>query len=163
MEIGSGGGRWTKYLLDFGRLYVTDLNKEFFPYLLDRFGPRPNISFCHSSGADLPGIPKNSIDFVFSFGVFVHIETDVIKEYLKTIKEICKEDGDIVIQYSEKNKPQAVANKLYSFNTREIMSGLVKEQGFSIISEDLETLKSANVIHFSPSTPKRAELSVTLI
>ena len=38
IEIGSGGGRWTQYLLNFKRLYCVDLNQKMFNYLIDRFG-----------------------------------------------------------------------------------------------------------------------------
>lgn len=151
LEIGSGGGRWTQFLLKFGRLYVTDLNQQFFHYILDRFGPRPNISFSQSTGTDFPGIPKKSVDFVFSFGTFVHIDTDTIKEILKSIKTITKDNADIVIHYSEKNKPGGAKREKFSNNTREIMTKLVEEEGFSVVSEDIDTLPNGNVIHFRPS------------
>jgi len=148
LEIGSGGGRWTQFLLKFKRLYCVELNPTYFHYLIVRFGAIPNISFCKTNGTDLPGIQKNSIDFLFSFGTFVHLDVNLIKEYLKSIKDVIKEETNIVIQYSEKKKPQAASNPGFSENTADVMRKLVDTEGFSIISEDLDTLPHSNVIQF---------------
>jgi len=150
VEIGSGGGRWTQYLLNFKRLYCVELNNNMFHYLLERFGECPNISFCQTNGTDLPGIPQNSVDFVFSFGTFVHLDVELVKKYLSSIRNILKENANVVIQYPEKKKPEAAKNPGFANNTAEVMRKLVLESGFSIISEDLETLPHANIIHFKP-------------
>ena len=155
VEIGSGGGRWTQFLLDFKKLYCVDLNKKLLDYLLERFGPRPNISFIHTTGTDLSEIPKNSVDFVFSFDVFVHLDIDLIREYLKNIKEIVKDQSNIVIHYSESKKLPAkelIKNKIFSENTAEAMRKLVLDEGYIIISEDLDTVGHSNIIHFKPKS-----------
>lgn len=156
LEIGSGGGRWTQYLLKFGRLYCVELNEKLFHYLLDRFGPLPNISFCKTNGTDLPGIPNKTVDFAFSFGTFVHLDVDIIREFLENLKSVLKDESNVVIQYSEKKKPEAAKNPGFSNNTAEVMRKIVLDLGFTIISEDLDTLPHANVIHFSPVTKKNS-------
>jgi len=152
VEIGFGGGRWTQFLLDFGKLYCVELNRSMFDYFIERFGSRPNVSFCLTSGTDLPGIPKNSVDYVFSFGTFVHLDVNLIGEYLKSIKYVLTEKSDVIIQYSDQTKEEARKNPGFSLNTSKIMQELVLDAGFSIISDDVETLPHANVIHFSPKT-----------
>jgi SAM-dependent methyltransferase len=70
LEIGPGGGRWTRYLLPFRRLYVVDHYAELLAELRKNFA-RSNIVEILNNGTDFPGVPKASVDFVFSFGVFV--------------------------------------------------------------------------------------------
>jgi len=151
IEIGSGGGRWTQFLLGFGKLYCVELNRSMLDYFIERFGSRPNVSFCLTSGTDLPGIPKNSVDYVFSFGTFVHLDVNLIGEYLKSIKYVLTEKSDVIIQYSDQTKEAARKNPGFSLNTSKIMQELVLDSGFSIVSEDIDTLPHANVIHVSPS------------
>jgi len=151
IEIGAGGGRWTQYLLNFKRLYCVDLNQKMFDYLIDRFGTRSNLSFCLTNGTDLPDIPKDSVDYVFSFGTFVHLDNNLIKEYLVNIRQVTKKDSNIVIQYSEKTKPLAASCAGFSNTTAKTMRKLVLDSGFSIISEDLDTIPHSNIIHFKPN------------
>jgi len=129
-----------------------DLNQKMFQYLIDRFGTKTNLSFCLTNGTDFPGISKDSIDYVFSFGTFVHLDTNLIKEYLVNLLQVTKKDSNVVIQYSEKSKPGAARTKGFSNNTAKIMRKLVLDSGFSIISEDLDTLPNSNVIHFRPNS-----------
>jgi hypothetical protein len=44
----------------------------------------------------------DSVDFVFSFGTFVHIEPERIREYLIEIQRVLRSSGTPVIQYAEK-------------------------------------------------------------
>lgn len=65
VEIGPGGGRWTRYLLGFQRLYVVDFYDELLAELRKNFN-EPNMVFVKNAGADLPGIPQSSVDYVFT-------------------------------------------------------------------------------------------------
>jgi SAM-dependent methyltransferase len=71
LEIGPGGGRWTRYLLPFKQLYVVDYHAELLAELRKNF-VHPNIIEILNNGTDFPGVPPRSVDFVFSFGCFVH-------------------------------------------------------------------------------------------
>lgn len=149
LEIGSGGGRWTQYLVNFKKLYCVDLNSCMFPYLSDRFGSYKNIYFIKTNGTDLPNIPENSVDYLFSFGTFEHLDTYLIKEYLLNFKKVLKPNANVVIHYSEKKKFTENDKKWLADNTAEEMRELVKQCGFSIISEDLTSLPASNIIHFT--------------
>jgi Methyltransferase domain len=67
IEIGPGGGRWTRYLLSFRSLYVVDYHQELLDELIKTF-KAPNLILIKNSGTNFPGIPENSVDFVFSSG-----------------------------------------------------------------------------------------------
>ena len=79
VEIGPGGGRWTRYILGFKKLYVVDYHAELLRELRKNFSRYPQIAFIKNHGADFPSIDPGSIDFVFSFGAFVHLDLDIIE------------------------------------------------------------------------------------
>jgi ubiquinone/menaquinone biosynthesis C-methylase UbiE len=147
-EIGPGGGRWTRYLLGFQRLYVVDYYQEMLDELRKNFS-EPNMVFVHNSGTDFPGIPRNEIDFLFSFGTFVHLDAPLIEAYLHKMFSILKPGGNAVIHYSDKTKVMAQANEGYSQNTPDRMRALVSDAGFRILEEDLTTLGNGSLVRFT--------------
>jgi len=148
VEIGPGGGRWTRYLLGFHQLYVVDYHAELLGELKKNFN-RSNMKFISNSGTDFPGIADDSIDFLFSFGCFVHLEANLIEQYLKNMRRILKQAGNAVIQYSDKNKILAQTNPSFSDNTPDRMRKMVVASGFRIAEEDLTTLPHSSVIRFT--------------
>ncbi len=148
LEIGPGGGRWTQYLLGFNRLYCIDINDEFFPYLKKRFESNNNLIFIQNQGIDFPDIQSYSIDYLFSFGTFVHLDVEIIREYIKNMKQILKKDANVVLNYSEIKKPKSAANKGFSKNTAEIMHKIIEKEGFSISDEDVVS-HHTNIVIFS--------------
>jgi SAM-dependent methyltransferase len=148
VEIGPGGGRWTRYMLTFGRLYVVDFHQQLLDELAKNFRT-PTLMLVKNNGTDFPGIPKRSIDFVFSFGVFVHLDLAIIEQYLLNLRDIIRPGGQIVLQYSDKTKPAAVANSTFSLNDPDRMRTLVTEHGYRVLREDLTTLPHSSVIQFA--------------
>ncbi len=150
IEIGPGGGRWTRYLLGFGHLYGVDYHQE----LLDELGASfkaPHLQLVLNRGTDFPGIPDLSIDFIFSFGVFVHLDAGVIEAYLENMRRVLKPSGCATIQYSDKNKDAArKIGKGFADTNPEIIRNLVTRTGYRILEEDLTTLWHSSVIRFAP-------------
>ena len=149
VEIGPGGGRWTRYLLAAKQIYAVDYHPELLDELRRHFN-RPNLKFVHNHGDDFPGIPQASIDFVYSFGVFVHLETELIARYLGSMRPILKDHAQVVIQYSDKTKPMARGMPGFSENTPERMRALIEDCGYVIHEEDSKTLWHSAVVRFGP-------------
>lgn len=147
IEIGPGGGRWTRYMTGVGRLYAVDYHQELLDELKTNFQCK-NIHFIKNNGDDFPGVSKNSIDLVFSFGVFVHLDTQIIDRYLKSIKPLLKSGANVIIQYSDKTKPLARSNDGFSENEPETMRRLVIENGYFVYEEDTQSLWHSAVIRF---------------
>ncbi|QDV05091.1 Methyltransferase domain protein [Planctomycetes bacterium Poly30] len=148
LEIGSGGGRWTQYLLGFHRTICVDIHREMFHYLIERFGAIPQLSFCQSDGTGFPGVPARSVDYVFTFGTFVHLDPPLIEGYLNNLRSVLAPGANVVIQYADKDKPMAAENSGFAMTTGPIMRGMVEAAGYTIIEEDTETLPHSNVIRF---------------
>jgi SAM-dependent methyltransferase len=148
VEIGPGGGRWTRYLLGFGQLFAVDYYPELLEQLKKNFD-KPNVVFVQNSGTDFPGVPVHGIDFVFSFGTFVHLEPPLIEAYLNNIREILKPGGNVVIHYSDKEKIMARKNPTFVETTPQTMRAMVTEAGFTIVEEDLTTLWHSSLIRLT--------------
>jgi ubiquinone/menaquinone biosynthesis C-methylase UbiE len=151
MEIGPGGGRWTRYMRKAKRIYAVDYNQELLDELRSRF-PAANITFVKNNGDDFPGVPDGSVDFLFSFGTFVHLDLDVIDRYLGNMKRLFGSASNAVIQYADKTKPVARKNKGFSENDPERMRALVLSHGYSVYEEDVKTLWNSAIVRFGRSS-----------
>lgn len=148
VEIGPGGGRWTRYLIGFQKLFVID----YYQQLLDELRKnlkRSNLFLIKNNGADFPGVSRQSIDFLFSFGTFVHLDAGLIAGYLKNIREILKPGASAVIHYSDQTKIMARLNPSFSDNNPEKMRSMVVNAGFQVLEEDLTTMWHSSIIRFS--------------
>jgi SAM-dependent methyltransferase len=146
LEIGSGGGRWTRYLLDAKEIIIVELNPEFFPYLWRRFErDAAKFRFYETSGYELAGIELDHVDFVFSFGTFVHIDAEGIDSYLREIKRVLKKDGIAVIQYADKTKKLGRANPSFSDMSPTKMENLLSGNGLELLDHDTNLLYHSSI------------------
>ncbi len=121
---------------------------------------KTNMIFIQNSGADFPGVPRGQIDYVFSFGCFVHLDNPIIEDYLANLKEILRPRANVVIQYSDMNK--VMARELlphFAENTPEKMRSMVSAAGFTILEEDLTTMWHSSLIRFTPGTSRLPDCS----
>lgn len=148
IEIGAGGGRWTQYLCPMQRVYVVDYHREVLDELQRRFR-KPNIIAVTNNGTDFPGVPPACADYVFSFGVFVHLEPDLIQSYLANLREVVKPSANVVIQYADKGKVMAQINPNFSDNDPGRMRRMVEAAGYCILDEDTTSLWHSSVMRFA--------------
>ena len=94
LEIGPGAGRWTEYLLDrCDRLIGIDISETCVRECEHRFQNRLHASFAVGNGEDLPTIESGSIDGVWSFDVFVHINKAQFNSYVAEFARVLKPGG----------------------------------------------------------------------
>ena len=148
LEIGPGGGRWTRYLVDCEKVYLVEYHKELLDELKVHFR-QPNLVHVLNNGNDFPGVPPRSVGFLFSFGTFVHLDLEIIDRYLANMRAVLRPGSQVVIQYSDKTKQQAKDNTGFSENTPERMRQLVLAHGYHVEEEELESLPHSSVIRFS--------------
>lgn len=148
LEIGPGGGRWTRYLLACRKLYVVDYHGELLTELKKNFDA-PHMVFIQNAGTDFPGVADAGVDFVFSFGTFVHLDPPLIRAYLGNIRRILRAGGDVVLQYSDKTKVMAQQNEAFSETTPDDIRAMISTAGFRIVEEDLTTLWHSSLVRFT--------------
>ena len=86
VEIGPGGGRWTRYMKDVRHLYAVDYHQELLNELKSNHRGGDNVSFIKNNGDDFPSIPDGAADFLWSFDTFVHLDIDIIDRYLGNMR-----------------------------------------------------------------------------
>ena len=147
-EIGPGGGRWTRYLLGFRTLYLIDYYSDLQDELKRNLKGK-NLRFIKNNGTDFPGITQDSLDYIFSFGCFVHLEMPLIQSYLNNMYPVLRPGGNAVIQYSDMTKIMGKIEKGFSKNSPEQMRRVVVDAGFKIVEEDLTTLWHSSILRFT--------------
>jgi ubiquinone/menaquinone biosynthesis C-methylase UbiE len=101
LEIGPGGGRFTEVLLPKCRqLIAIDTSKTMLDLLRRRFANEERIDYRESDGRGFAGVPDASVDAVFSYGVFVHLQHWDIFNYLVEINRVLRPGGKAIIQHS---------------------------------------------------------------
>lgn len=100
VEIGPGGGRWTETLIEVGsRVIAVDISEECLRVCRERFAENENISFILTPGNELPGVEDTSIDAIWSFDVFVHINRAEVEDYAKEFDRVLKSGGTGVLHH----------------------------------------------------------------
>ena len=100
LEFGCGPGKnlfsisnviKTGYGIDINDGYIRLANKLAKKYNYD------NIHFVPYNGSDFPDIPK--VDVIFEKGVFERLNDEMVKIYIKKLKEYLNENGIIIIYF----------------------------------------------------------------
>jgi SAM-dependent methyltransferase len=100
LEIGPGGGRWTLPLLERASAYIgVDISSACVEYCLQRFRDHPHARFVVGSGRDLSAVPDATIDAIWSFDVFVHINRAEVESYAPEFARILRPGGLGVIHH----------------------------------------------------------------
>ena len=100
LEIGSGAGRWTEYLIEnCDQLIGVDISETSVRECERRFRDYPKARFEVGNGDDLASIQSGSIDGVWSFDVFVHINKHQVKSYVSELARVMKPGGVELIQH----------------------------------------------------------------
>jgi len=151
LEIGAGGGRWTRYLLGAREVIAVDLNGEFFPYIESRYPEAAGrLRFYETSGYEMQGIEDASVDFIFSFGTFVHIDPDGIDAYLAEIRRVLRPGRVATVHYADRTK-RFFAGKAddyagFSAMSAPKMEELARAHGFQVVEHDRKLLNHSNVV-----------------
>lgn len=100
VEIGPGGGRWTETLLEVGsEVVAVDISEECLRVCRERFSDHENVTFVLTPGNELPGVEDASIDAIWSFDVFVHINRAEVEDYAREFMRVLKPGGKGVLHH----------------------------------------------------------------
>lgn len=130
LEIGPGGGRWTESLIRRADEYVgIDVSASAVETCRERFRGVPSAAFLVGSGQDLAGVPDASIDSIWSFDVFVHINESTVARYLSEFVRVMRAGAIAVIHHGSAG---GSAGGWRSDLTRERMHALIAERPLKI-------------------------------
>lgn len=101
LEIAPGYGRWTEHLLPrASRLDIVDINENCLGACVERFSEDDRLVPHLSPGACLPFIAADSVDFLWSFDSFVHMDPVVVRGYVREIGRVLRPGGRAVIHHA---------------------------------------------------------------
>jgi SAM-dependent methyltransferase len=101
LEIAPGFGRWSQFLLTHCEEYFgVDLSKKCVEVCRRRFSSSTRSHFIENDGKSLAMIPDNCIDFAFYYDSLVHVEIDVIREYIWQLCQKLTKGGVAFIHHS---------------------------------------------------------------
>ena len=156
LEIGPGGGVWTNSLsLKFSEVYAIDVIPR-----SDKLNNSIKYFEVDSFDYSCSNIPDNSMDFVFSFGVFCHLPNSANDEYVKNVKRVLKPGGNAVLMFADwdthpplneiedrleyKEKPHGFG---WFYMDKNIIDGIMKK--YDIEYEDMLPDFRDRIIHFT--------------
>lgn len=148
VEIGPGGGRWTRFLRYAKKLYLVDPFVELLRETKKNFNGS-NMEFIQNNGTDFPGIPEDYVDYIFCFDVFVHLSADLIREYLLNMKKILKKGyaSSIFFNYADNTKAASINNKGYAQDTNPaVIHQIINDLEYTIIAENHTAFDCSNTI-----------------
>lgn len=152
LEVGCGGGYWlNKWLCPrFKHVYGLDV----VPYT----GHRPdNLTFIEVPDRNYScyGIEDESIDFVWSFGVFCHIPVEKVGEYVKSVYRVLKPGSYATLYFSnDDRRPGCFTTVLsdtgiiWAKNDLQTSIKMMEDAGFVDIVDVLPTMRDTLLTGF---------------
>ncbi|MDF1852661.1 MAG: class I SAM-dependent methyltransferase [Verrucomicrobiales bacterium] len=136
VEIGPGGGRWTETLLERSdHVTAVDISEECLKVCSERFSESENISFVLTPGDCLPEVEDGSIDAIWSFDVFVHINRKEVSKYAIDMFRVLRPGGVGVIHHG------TVGGENGGWRSNMTAQGMIDElesAGFEIVDQFTE-------------------------
>lgn len=129
LEIAVWHWRRTKYLLWSYKKYIwIDIAENCIEYCKKTFNNYENIDFLLWNWNDLSMIKSNSIDFIFSFDSFVHIDQNIFQNYIKEFNRILKKWWIAIIHHSNTINKNQIQSTWYraSCNNQTISEYIIK-------------------------------------
>lgn len=132
VEIGPGGGRWTGHLIERAdSLLGVDISESCVQVCHEKFASTGKVTFAVGSGNDLSGVADSSVDTLWSFDVFVHINQAEVERYADEFRRVFKPGAVGIIHHG------SVGGTLGGWRsnlTHDAMLNLLKQRGFEIVA-----------------------------
>jgi len=140
LEIGPGAGRWTAHLLEVsGALHLADVSERCLALCRERFGDSPRIAYHRVAGDGLACLPGASIDFIWSYDVFVHVNPLDTDRYLADFARVMHSGARAVIHHADRYHSHAERVAGFRSNlSREFFAELCRRHGLQVVEQDLE-------------------------
>lgn len=138
LEIGPGAGRWTRVIAPKVKsLYVLDISEVALAKCKKRLSNFNNIYYMPVMESMPQKLRRNSIDFVWSYDVFVHINPHDINEYLILLHRVMKLGAKAVIHHAGDYSDCNIRNMgLRSWMNSDFFLDLSQQNKFKIITQD---------------------------
>lgn len=138
LEIGPGHGRWSMAFpkrLSKGILHLVDLSPNCLGYCKMRLAEYPNVRYHANDGKSLKMIEDASIEFVWSFDTFVHVEAPEVKAYAAELRRVMKPQAIGVIHHPGNPTPAQRAGGARSQVDAKSFASILAENALHVIRQ----------------------------
>lgn len=142
LEVGPGGGRWTEALLARSRaLILVDLAETCLSLCRQRFNADPRLRFhlVEPSGAEFINatvVPDESVDGIWSYDVFVHVNPTDIGKYLRDFHRILRPGAVAVIHHTGRTPSDWDYNEAFRSQMNvEFFAHLARQAGLDVVDQ----------------------------
>jgi SAM-dependent methyltransferase len=133
LEIGPGAGRWTGVLVEMADTFTAvDIAESCIRICRQQYGDKPGTTFMVGNGQDLAGIADASIDSIWSFDVFVHINVGETARYVNEFKRVMRSGSIGVVHHG---RDGGLSGGWRSNLTSSAFRGLLQDAGFKVLRE----------------------------
>src|SRR2546421_4520070 len=102
LEIGPGAGRWTEFLLPMSASLIgVDISQKCVDLCREKFRAGGNAKFLVTPGNSLEGAADQSVDAIWSFDVFVHIDIQDVAGYVREFRRVLRPGGVGVVHHGK--------------------------------------------------------------
>jgi len=143
LEIATGYGRWTKYLIPQSARYLgIDLSTNGINHCKEIFSRFNHASFVKNDGLSLAAARDGEFDFVFSFESLVHVEADVMTSYIAQTLQKLRQTGVAFFHHSNalefaEQLPDPVPGSRARSVSGESVRQIIKTHGGRLLVQEL--------------------------
>lgn len=169
LEVGPGGGRWTESLLARSRsLMLVDVAAKCLSLCRERFHADPRLRFhlvdpTRPEFIDASVVPDESVDGIWSYDVFVHINPTDISKYLRDFRRILRPGAAAVIHHTGRTPSDWDYKEAFrSQMNAEFFAHLARQAGLQVLDQSEALVhKPGDIITVlqKPTTPHAATSS----
>lgn len=133
LEIGPGAGRWTGVLVEMADTFTAvDIAESCIRICQQRYGGSAGTRFLVGNGQDLAGIADASIDSIWSFDVFVHINTSETARYVEEFRRVMRSGSVGLVHHG---RDGGISGGWRSNLTSAAFRELLQNAGFKVLRE----------------------------
>lgn len=147
LEIGPGGGRWTEFLQQrASQLFVLDVSERAIAICKERFAMALNIQYLIGTGGDI-ALPDRSVDAIWSYDVFVHINPVDTRSYFREFARILRPGGYAVIHHPGLPTSNAIRRQAWRSDvTDDMVRNFATANRLEIVSQTQQHIKATDMI-----------------
>ena len=142
LEIGPGAGRWTVELVQLAsKLILGDISENCLSMCRTEFRNFSNVEYnLITNGLDF--LEADSLDYIWSYDVFLHINPSIVYDYMKDFKRVLKPGGIGIIQHPGdislyKNKSHRRVDSRSNFD-QHIMMALIRQNNLVLLEQNFD-------------------------
>jgi ubiquinone/menaquinone biosynthesis C-methylase UbiE len=151
LEIGPGHGRWSVIIAPrVGKLMLADIGRSLIEHCRKRLGDDPpdpadqarvrgtknkHVEYHVTGGRDLPFCASSSVDFIWSYDTFVHIEELETRAYAREFSRVLKRHAMGVIHHPGSPTPEQRQGGMRSLVTAGLFRQILEENGLHAIRQ----------------------------